>query len=48
MEGETGENVLTKGQMRGLAKKRGKVAHGEFMRFGEEEVMKNYNGKNTC
>ena len=45
--GEAIDSILTREQMRELAKKTGKVAFGELMRLGKEEFMKDYNKKNT-
>ena len=47
MGGEAVESVLSREEMRELAKKTGKVAFGELMRLGKEEFMKDYNKKNT-
>lgn len=45
MGGEAIENVLTREQMRELAKKTGKLAFDELMRIGKEEFIKDTNRK---
>ena len=42
MAGEGIEEVLTRDQLRELAKKTGKVAFGELMRLGKEAVLEDY------
>ena len=45
MRGEAIEEVLTRDQMRELAKKTGKVAFNELMRIGKEEFIKDIDKK---
>ena len=45
MNGEAIESVLTRDQLRELARKTGKVALGELMKVGKEEFMKDTNRK---
>ena len=47
MSGERVEEVLTRDQMRELAKKTGKLAFSELMRLGKEAVMDDYHKKNA-
>ena len=47
MAGEGIEEVLTRDQLRELAKKTGKVAFGELMRLGKEAVLEDYHKKNA-
>ena len=47
MAGETIESVLTRDQLRELAKKTGKVALNELMKQGKDAVIEDYNKKNA-
>ena len=47
MAGEAIENILTREQMRELAKKTGQVAFNELMKQGKDAVIKDYEKKNT-
>jgi hypothetical protein len=47
MAGEAVESVLTRDQLRELAKKTGKVALNELMKQGKDAVLEDYNKKNT-
>ena len=47
MAGEAIENILTREQMRELAKKTGQVAFNEIMKQGKDAVIKDYEKKNT-
>jgi uncharacterized protein YidB (DUF937 family) len=45
MAGETIERVLSREQMRELAKKTGRVAFNELMKQGNDAIMEDYNKK---
>ena len=47
MAGEAIESVLTRDQLRELAKKTGKVAFNELMKQGKDAILEDYNKKNT-
>ena len=47
MAGEAIENILTREQMRELAKKTGRVAFNELMKQGKDAVIKDYEKKNA-
>jgi len=47
MAGEAIESVLTRGQLRELAKKTGRVAFNELMKQGKDAIIEDYNKKNT-
>ena len=47
MAGEAIESILTRDQLRELAKKTGRVAFNELMRIGKDAIMEDYNKKNT-
>ena len=47
MAGEGIEEVLTRDQLRELAKKTGKIAFGELMKLGKEAVLEDYHKKNA-
>ena len=45
MAGEAIESVLSREQMRELAKKTGRVAFNELMKQGKDAIMEDYNKK---
>ena len=47
MAGEAIENVLSRDQMKELAKKLGRVAFNELMKQGKDAIMEDYNKKNA-
>ena len=47
MAGEAIESVLTRDQLRELAKKTGRVAFNELMKQGKDAIIKDYEKKNT-
>ena len=47
MAGEAIENILTRDQIRELAKKTGRVAFNELMKQGKDAIIKDYEKKNT-
>ena len=47
MAGEAIDSILTRDQMRELAKKTGQVAFNELMKQGKDAVIKDYEKKNT-
>ena len=47
MAGEAIESVLTRDQLRELAKKTGRVAFNELMKQGKDAIIEDYNKKNT-
>ena len=47
MAGEAIENILTRDQLRELAKNTGRVAFNELMKQGKDAVLADYNKKNT-
>ena len=47
MAGENIENILTRDQMKELAKKLGRVAFNELLKQGKDKFIENYNTKNA-
>ena len=47
MAGEAIDSILTRDQMRELAKKIGRVAFNELMKLGKDAIMQDYNKKNA-